>query len=134
MCGRVGTRRQPQALSRGNALAEKAQQQKAQALVVPPENAQEASLIEGLTIRSAANLRTLVEQLKGERPWPATGRSSIRSSTQPTKPAPWPCLDSSLASRALALSAAGGHHLLLVGPPAAARPAWPINCGDCCRP
>ena len=98
------------------ALAAKAQQHKAQALVVPPENAQEASLIEGLTIRTAANLRTLVEQLKGERPWPATG-SSTRSSTQPTKPASWPCLDSSLASRALALSAAGGHHLLLVGPP-----------------
>ena len=99
------------------ALAAKAQQHKAQALVVPPENAQEASLIEGLTIRTAANLRTLVEQLKGERPWPATGGSSTRSSTQPTKPASWPCLDSSLASRALALSAAGGHHLLLVGPP-----------------
>jgi len=99
------------------ALAEKAHQQKAQALVVPPENAQEASLIEGLTIRTAANLRTLVEQLKGERPWPATGYSSTRSSTRPTKPEPWPCLDSSLASRALALSAAGGHHLLLVGPP-----------------
>ena len=30
---------------------------------------------------------------------------------------PWPCLDSSLASRALALSAAGGHRLLLVGSP-----------------
>ena len=58
------------------ALAEKAHQHKAQALVVPPENAQEASLIEGLTIRTAANLRTLVEQLKGERPWPATGSSS----------------------------------------------------------
>ena len=43
------------------ALAAKAQQHKAQALVVPPENAQEASLIEGLTIRTAANLRTLVE-------------------------------------------------------------------------
>lgn len=99
------------------ALAAKAQQHKAQALVVPPENVQEASLIEGLTIRTAANLRTLVEQLKGERPWPATGGSSTRSSTQPTKPASWPCLDSSLASRALALSAAGGHHLLLVGPP-----------------
>ena len=40
------------------ALAEQTQQQKAQALVVPPEKAQEASLIEGLTICSAANLRT----------------------------------------------------------------------------
>ena len=84
------------------ALAAKAQQRKAQALVVPPENAQEDSLIEGLTIRTAANLRTLVEQLKGERPWPATGYSSTRSSTRPTKPEPCPCLDSSLASRALA--------------------------------
>ena len=70
------------------ALAAKAQQHKAQALVVPPENAQEASLIEGLTIRTAANLRTLVEQLKGERPWPATGYSSTRSSTRPTNPEP----------------------------------------------
>jgi len=85
------------------ALAEKAQQQKAQALVIPPENAQEASLIERLTIRTAANLRTLVEQLKGERPRPATGCSSTRSSTRPTKPESWPCLDSSLASRALPL-------------------------------
>ena len=99
------------------ALAKKAQQQKAQALVVPPENAQEASLIEGLSIHTSANLRRLVEQLKGERPWPATGCSSTRSSTRPTKPASCPCLDSSLASHALALSAAGGHHLLLVGPP-----------------
>ena len=99
------------------ALADKTQQQKALALVVPPENAQEASQIEGLSIRTAANLRTLVEQLKGECPWPATGCSSTRFSTQLTKPASWPCLDSSLASYALALSAAGGHHLLLVGPP-----------------
>ena len=49
------------------ALAAKAQQHKVQALVVPPENAQEASLIEGLTIRTAANLRTLVEQLINQR-------------------------------------------------------------------
>ena len=116
------------------ALAAKAQQHKAQALVVPPENAQEASLIEGLTIRTAANLRTLVEQLKGERPWPATGYSSTRSSPgQPSRslgpawtaaspPAPWP-------SRQPAATIC-----CLWVPPAAARPAWPINCRDCYRP
>ena len=116
------------------ALAAKAQQHKAQALVVPPENAQEASLIEGLTIRTAANLRTLVEQLKGERPWPATGSSSTGSSPcQPSRclgpawtaaspPAPWPSRQP------------GGTICCSWVPPAAARPAWPINCRDCCRP
>lgn len=104
------------------ALAEKAQQQKAQALIVPPENAQEASLIEGLTIRTAANLRTLVEQLKGEHPWQVTGSSSIRSSARPTKPESWPF------RRPVATIFCSS------APPAAARPAWPINCRDCCRP
>ena len=36
------------------------------ALVVPPENVQEASLIEGLAILTAPNLCALVRQLKGE--------------------------------------------------------------------
>ena len=68
MCGRVGLDGSLRPCRGVIALAEKAHQHKAQALVVPPENAKEASLIEGLTIRTAANLRTLVEQLKGERP------------------------------------------------------------------
>ena len=99
------------------ALADQAKQQQARALVVPPENVQEAGLIEGLAIRTAPNLRALVRQLKGEQPWPLNACSSSRCSNRVVKPEPWPCLDSSLASRALALSAAGGHHLLLVGPP-----------------
>ena len=117
------------------ALAEKAQQQKAQALVVPPENAQEASLIEGLSIHTAANLRRLVEQLKGERPWPATGCSSTRSSTRPTKPASCPCLDSSLAWPPTPWPSRQPAATICCSwvPPAAARPAWPINCRGYCR-
>ena len=99
------------------ALAEQAKQQQARALVVPGENVQEASLIEGLAIRTAPNLRALVRQLKGEQPWPLNACIRSRCSNRVVKPEPGPCLDSSLASRALALSAAGGHHLLLVGPP-----------------
>ena len=81
------------------ALAAKAQQHKAQALVVPPENAQEASLIEGLTIRTAANLHTLVEQLKGERPGPPAEGGRV-ARWPPTGPGRWggqrkdlPCAD-----------------------------------------
>ena len=99
------------------ALADQAHQQQARALVVPPDNAHEASLIEGLPIRTAPNLRALVQQLKGEQSWPVIAGNSARSTGRIAKPEPWPCLETSLASRALSLSAAGGHHLLLVGPP-----------------
>ena len=99
------------------ALADQAHQHQARALVVPPENAQEASLIEGLPIRTAANLRALVQHLKGEQTWPVIGGSASKASNSSTSPEPWAGLNNSLASRALALSAAGGHHLLLVGPP-----------------
>jgi magnesium chelatase family protein len=99
------------------ALADQAHQQQARALIVPPSNASEASLIEGLPIRTAPNLRELVRQLKGEQPWPVIGCSGPQPSSHITDLEPWPHLDKSLASRALALSAAGGHHLLLVGPP-----------------
>ena len=54
------------------ALAAKAQQHKAQALVVPPENAQEASLIEGLTItriHSVAGQLHGIDQLQQQRPF-----------------------------------------------------------------
>ena len=99
------------------ALADRAHQHMARALVIPPDNASEASLIEGLPIHTAPNLRQLVQQLNGEHPWPVIRRISSRSSDTITRAELPPALDGSLASRALALSAAGGHHLLLVGPP-----------------
>ncbi|QNJ04315.1 YifB family Mg chelatase-like AAA ATPase [Synechococcus sp. PROS-U-1] len=99
------------------ALADQAHQQQARALVIPPANASEASLIEGLPIHTAPNLRELVRQLKGEQPWPVIGCSGSRASGRINSPEPLPSIETSLASRGLALSAAGGHHLLLVGPP-----------------
>ena len=95
------------------AMAELAFRLGATALVVPPGNADEAAMIQGLTVRTAPDLRQLVEQLNGNRPFLRVCRS--RPETQPTPIAP---VDASgQAGRALALAAAGGHHLLLVGPP-----------------
>ena len=74
-------------------------------------------MIEGLPIHTAPNLRELVLQLKGEQPWPVIGCYGSRSSGRINSPEPLPSIETSLASRGLALSAAGGHHLLLVGPP-----------------
>ena len=64
--------------------------------MVPPENAHEASLIEGLAIRTAPNLRALVQHLKGDQPWSGIGCRRSRTSAANTGPDPWPCLDSSL--------------------------------------
>ena len=92
------------------AMAEQACRHGAEALVVPPGNSDEAALIDGLTVRTAPNLKQLVEQLNGTRPCLRICRSRPSSVPLPTEP-----IDASgQAVRALAL--AGGHHLLLVGP------------------
>ena len=102
-------------------MAEQACRHGAEALVVPPGNSDEAALIDGLTVRTAPNLKQLVEQLNGTRPCLRICRSRPSSVPLPTEP-----IDASgQAVRALALAAAGGHHLLLVGP---------INSHSCSHP
>jgi magnesium chelatase family protein len=89
-------------------------------VVVPASSAAEAALVGGVVVRPAASLVELRHCLKGEQPWP-----------EPPPPVelddPGPALDDDLdladvrglaaARVALAACAAGGHHLLLVGPP-----------------
>jgi magnesium chelatase family protein len=86
-------------------------------VVVPLAVAAEATLVEGVTVRPARSLGELRECLKGELPWP----------DPPDPPAPDPpdhdepdlaeVRGLAGARRALAVAAAGSHHLLLVGPP-----------------
>jgi magnesium chelatase family protein len=88
----------------------------ARALLLPAANGTEASLVEGLALWPATSLRDLLGRLAGGGNWPA-----------PTPPTPGQPLGQSgdLADiqgqshgrRALEIAAAGGHHLLLVGPP-----------------
>ena len=95
------------------AIAELAARHGAQALVVPPGNADEAALIPDLVVRTAPDLQQLVQQLKGERPCLRVCRA--RPESQQQEPASIQA--EGLAGQGLALAAAGGHHLLMVGPP-----------------
>ena len=106
------------------AIACQAKIQQAKAFVVPSANAAEASLVTGLSIVSAETLGQLVEQLRHgiehnccpqpTRKEPAT-TTSPSSASVPSSAAPLTIQH--FARKALAIAAAGGHHLLMVGPP-----------------
>lgn len=85
-------------------------------LVVPTGNAAEASLVRGLTVLPANHLQDVVAHLQGSKP--------LSPYSQPIAPAEVAyAFDLSdvkgqfVARRALEVAAAGGHNLLMVGPP-----------------
>jgi len=90
-----------------------------QGLVVPTENGPEAALVEGLEIRTARTLRQTGEFLNGTGDLPRGAR--------PAHGASYPVEDLSdvagqqSARRALEIAAAGGHNLLMTGPPGAGK-------------
>lgn len=85
-------------------------------LVVPKENAEEASLASGLTVLAAGHLLELVGHLTGQAPMAHYQAQGLLRHTQP-----YPDLaevqGQLAAKRALLVAAAGGHNLLLSGPP-----------------
>ncbi|MGH2755201.1 MAG: YifB family Mg chelatase-like AAA ATPase [Actinomycetota bacterium] len=84
-------------------------------LICASQNAPEAAIVDGINVVPVGSLRDCIEVLRGERE-PAT-----------IPPAPAPSLETHLdlrevrghasAKRALEVAAAGGHNLLLTGPP-----------------
>ena len=86
---------------------------------VPKENGAEASVVEGVTVYGVSNLSALFDHLEGKMPLnPVTfdrknylsvaGRASVDLSDVKGQ---------QFAKRALEIAAAGGHNLLLIGPP-----------------
>jgi magnesium chelatase family protein len=85
-------------------------------LILPVENAAEAALVGGLVIRPAAHLMAVCEHLNGTQPLP-----TVVPETAVTVAPGYPDLadvqGQAHAKRALEIAAAGGHSLLLMGPP-----------------
>jgi magnesium chelatase family protein len=95
-------------------------------VLMPTANANEAGIVDGLQVLAVSSLADAVRALNGE-PIPALPAPSTHQSALPAPPAlsaPFDLAEvrgQTLARRALEVAAAGGHNLLLVGPPGAGK-------------
>lgn len=89
-------------------------------VVVPPDCFAEASVIGRHTVRVAGSLAELLAALRGEGPWP-------EPPVEAPETAPAPVVDladvrgQAVGRMAVEVAAAGGHHLLMSGPPGAGK-------------
>lgn len=93
------------------------------AMVVPAANAAEAAPVDGLRIYAAHTIREVVDLLSGrEEGVPVSAANPSRAARSPMD---GHCLSEvrgqEQAKRAVEIAAAGGHHLILTGPPGAGK-------------
>ncbi len=89
-------------------------------VVVPPASAFEAGWWAATGSGAPPNLRAMVEALKAEAPWPRPPDDPVPP-PQPPPPDLAAVRGHPLGRTALEVAAAGGHHLLMVGPPGAGK-------------
>jgi magnesium chelatase family protein len=88
----------------------------ARSLVLPPANVAEAALVRGLSLGAVATLRQLVDALCSGA-WPAADDMVPNDIIDPGSPDLADLAGQLEARRAAEIAAAGGHALLLIGPP-----------------
>lgn len=99
------------------ALALGARRVEGRRLIVPVENAPEAALVDGIEVLGVSSLEVIAELLRGHRPI-EPARAPARNGRRPEAELDLADVRGQAdARRALEIAAAGGHHLLMMGPP-----------------
>jgi magnesium chelatase family protein len=89
-------------------------------IILPAANAREASAVEGIAVVAVRSLAATVDHLRGTRPIPPSVLSA--RAREPADRLDFAQVKGqAIARRALEIAAAGGHHLLLNGPPGAGK-------------
>ena len=90
-------------------------------VVVAEENAGEAALVEGVEVLAALRLRDCIDYLNGERPLRPQPRTAMRATACAPDVDLAAVRGQATAKRALEIAAAGGHNVLMTGPPGAGK-------------